>query len=41
MGFDALAPVGAAASVFGSARTARDDPDYELARETARIVVRS
>jgi uncharacterized protein (TIGR00730 family) len=38
MGFDALASVGAAASVFGSARTQPDDPEYELARETARIV---
>jgi uncharacterized protein (TIGR00730 family) len=38
MGFETLAPVGAAASFFGSARTGSDDPDYELARETARIV---
>ena len=38
MGFDALASVGAAASFFGSARTAPDDPDYKLACETARIV---
>jgi uncharacterized protein (TIGR00730 family) len=38
MGFDALAAVGKAASFFGSARTAADDPDYKLARETARIV---
>jgi uncharacterized protein (TIGR00730 family) len=38
MGFDALAGVAAAASFFGSARTRPDDPDYELARETARIV---
>ena len=38
MGFDALAGVGAAASFFGSARTQPDDPDYALARETARIV---
>jgi uncharacterized protein (TIGR00730 family) len=38
MGFEALAPVGPAASFFGSARTAPDDPDYELARETARIL---
>jgi uncharacterized protein (TIGR00730 family) len=38
MGFDALAPVGAAASFFGSARTPRDDPEYALARETARLV---
>ncbi len=38
MGFDALAGVGAAASFFGSARTQPDDPNYALARETARIV---
>jgi uncharacterized protein (TIGR00730 family) len=38
MGFDALAGVAAAASFFGSARTPPDDADYELARETARIV---
>ena len=38
MGFDALAGVGAAASFFGSARMTRDDPDYELARETARLI---
>ena len=38
MGFDALSGVGAAASFFGSARTQRDDPDYELARETARLI---
>jgi uncharacterized protein (TIGR00730 family) len=38
MGFDALAGIGAAASFFGSARAARDDPDYEMARETARLI---
>jgi uncharacterized protein (TIGR00730 family) len=38
IGFETLAPVGAAASFFGSARTGPGDPDYELARETARIV---
>jgi uncharacterized protein (TIGR00730 family) len=38
MGFDALAHVGAAASFFGSARTPEDDPEYALARETARLV---
>jgi len=38
MGFDALAGIGAAASFFGSARTAADDPDYKLARETARLI---
>ncbi|HEY8769312.1 MAG TPA: TIGR00730 family Rossman fold protein [Thermoleophilaceae bacterium] len=36
-GFDALAHVGAAASFFGSARTPHDHPEYELARETARL----
>jgi uncharacterized protein (TIGR00730 family) len=36
-GFDALAHVGAAASFFGSARTAPDDPEYGLARETSRL----
>jgi uncharacterized protein (TIGR00730 family) len=38
MGFDALASLGSAASFFGSARTQRDDPDYALACETARVV---
>jgi uncharacterized protein (TIGR00730 family) len=37
-GFDALAHVGPAASFFGSARTSPDDPEYALARDTARIV---
>jgi uncharacterized protein (TIGR00730 family) len=37
-GFEALAPVGAAASFFGSARVQRDHPYYAAARETARIV---
>src|SRR5215207_8833422 len=31
-GFDAMAKVGPAVTVFGSARTRRDDPVYELAR---------
>jgi uncharacterized protein (TIGR00730 family) len=38
VGFDALAHVGAAASFFGSARTQRDDAEYAVARETARLV---
>jgi uncharacterized protein (TIGR00730 family) len=38
MGFDAMAHIGAAASFFGSARTSRHDPEYALARETARLV---
>jgi uncharacterized protein (TIGR00730 family) len=37
-GFEALAHVGPAASFFGSARTEPAEPEYELARNTARIV---
>jgi uncharacterized protein (TIGR00730 family) len=37
-GFDAMAGVSAAASFFGSARTAPEEPEYKLARETARMV---
>jgi uncharacterized protein (TIGR00730 family) len=35
-GFDAMARVGPAVTMFGSARTRRDDPVYELARTIAR-----
>jgi len=35
-GFDAMAEVGPAVSVFGSARTKRDDPYYAMARELGR-----
>jgi uncharacterized protein (TIGR00730 family) len=38
-GFDALAEVGAAIAVFGSARTAPADPMYEAARELGRCLV--
>jgi hypothetical protein len=37
-GFRALAHVGAAVSIFGSARTPREHPEYALARETARVL---
>ena len=37
-GFETLAPVGAAASFFGSARTPEDHPEYLLARRTAKLV---
>jgi uncharacterized protein (TIGR00730 family) len=37
-GFRALARVGAAVSIFGSARTPEDHPEYELARRTARTL---
>ena len=35
-GYEALGGLGCAVSIFGSARTPRDHPDYALARETAR-----
>jgi uncharacterized protein (TIGR00730 family) len=37
-GFAALASVGRGVSVFGSARTAPEDPGYEQAREVARML---
>ncbi|MEA2348647.1 MAG: hypothetical protein QOG62_2434 [Thermoleophilaceae bacterium] len=37
-GFSALADVGPAVSLFGSARTPADHPRYELARTTARVL---
>jgi uncharacterized protein (TIGR00730 family) len=37
-GFDALARVGPAVSVFGSARIAESDPHYEMAREVGRLL---
>lgn len=38
-GFGALAEIGPAISVFGSARTKADHPDYLLAEEAARLIV--
>ena len=38
MGFEALAKVGAAVSIFGSARTHEDQPEYQLARRVARTL---
>ena len=35
-GFDAMAKVGPAVTIFGSARTKRNDPEYELARAIGR-----
>jgi uncharacterized protein (TIGR00730 family) len=40
-GFDRLAHVGKAVSIFGSARTRRDDPMYEKARATATALGRA
>lgn len=37
-GFGALAELGPAVSVFGSARTKEDDPEYEVAREIGRLL---
>jgi uncharacterized protein (TIGR00730 family) len=36
LGFRALEKVGCGVSIFGSARTPRDDPEYDLARHTAK-----
>jgi uncharacterized protein (TIGR00730 family) len=36
IGFHALSAIRCGVSMFGSARTSRDDPDYALARDTAR-----
>jgi uncharacterized protein (TIGR00730 family) len=41
MGFDALAGIGPAVSVFGSARTPREHPNYALAREVGAVLGRS
>src|SRR5918999_310329 len=37
-GFKALSPIGKAVSFFGSARTPRDHPRYQAAREMARML---
>ncbi|HEX4459334.1 MAG TPA: TIGR00730 family Rossman fold protein [Polyangia bacterium] len=37
-GFDALADVGPAVTIFGSARTVESDPDYAAARKTAALI---
>ena len=37
-GFDALAELGQAVTIFGSARVPPGDPQYEAARETARLL---
>jgi uncharacterized protein (TIGR00730 family) len=37
-GFDALAEIQKGVTIFGSARTGPDDPQYRAARETARIL---
>lgn len=40
-GFDELASIGPAVSIFGSARTKPDDPYYKLAEKTASKVVKA
>lgn len=37
-GFDALAGISKGVTIFGSARTGADDPQYAAARETARLL---
>jgi uncharacterized protein (TIGR00730 family) len=41
MGFDALAGIGRAVTVFGSARTPRDHPSYALLREVGAAIGRA
>ena len=40
-GFEVMAPVGRAVSVFGSARTPPDDPYYKAAEETGRLLAKA
>jgi uncharacterized protein (TIGR00730 family) len=40
-GFDELATLTRGVSIFGSARTRADDPDYQAAQETAALLVHS
>ncbi|MEA2709423.1 MAG: hypothetical protein QOF78_2024 [Phycisphaerales bacterium] len=40
-GFEVMAPVGPAVSIFGSARTKPDEPMYKAAEETARLCVKA
>ena len=40
-GFDELSKLGPAVSIFGSARTAPDDPYYKLAERTASLLVKA
>jgi len=39
-GFDTLAPVSPAVTIFGSARTRLDDPDYQAAEKTAWLLAK-
>ena len=40
-GFEALAPVNKAVTIFGSARTNPDDPMYKAAEQTARLLAKA
>ena len=40
-GFDALAEITKGVTVFGSARTGPDDPQYQAARETSRLLAKA
>src|SRR4051812_49612418 len=40
-GFESLAGIGPGVTMFGSARTAPDDPYYRAAEETARLLVKA
>src|SRR2546430_6789625 len=40
-GFEVMAPVGRAVSIFGSARTPPNDPFYQAAEETGRLLAKA
>lgn len=40
-GFDVMAPVGRAITIYGSARTKPEDPDYKACETTARLLAQS
>lgn len=40
-GYEKMTKIGPCVSIFGSARTSPDDPQYQLAREIAEVIVKS
>src|SRR5687767_7102494 len=40
-GFETMSAVGKAVTIFGSARTRPDDPDYKAAEQTARLLAKA
>ncbi|MDG1966473.1 MAG: TIGR00730 family Rossman fold protein, partial [Flavobacteriaceae bacterium] len=40
-GYEKMSKIGPCVSIFGSARTSPDDPQYQLATEIAEVIVKS